>query len=103
MSLSEDTEKRDTVHGTTRGLLGAKATFRETCVLFVEDGTERDMRKDGTEREMEFYMLLWSRHLAAVRNTIWKARDVIPTDSSIPSIVPSTLLVTSLSAGLRIF
>ena len=50
---------------------------RAPCVLRL---SRQDRREREREREFDFaelfYMLLWSRHLAAIRSTILKAKDV---------------------------
>ena len=37
-------------------------------------------RNETTE---PFYILLWACHLVAIRSAIWRARDVIPTNTNL--------------------
>ena len=87
------------VHHTTRGLSGAVVSCRfktkrtYLCVLLVCRGRTEERFDFGGRF---FYKLLWSRHLAAIRSTVWKAKDVIPINTIQPFLVKVDLEVMAM-------
>ena len=67
----------------TRCVGGKVSSFRKrthlSVLLVVEAGQKKKKERVCFYFAAPFYMTLWSRHIVAIRGTIWNARDAMPT------------------------